>query len=76
MTPPKTRRAYDDGVSGVLFDVTREIIVGSVLIGEGDLHPHAAAMAIIGDTMEEGVYRFPMEDGRTAEVSVRLVTPD
>lgn len=61
---------YVDG-----FRVVVERTVGEVRFGEGEKSPYQAAFEIIGGTGEEGVYRFPHEDGGHVVVSVEWGKP-
>jgi hypothetical protein len=62
----KTDDGYVDG-----FDVTVERVVGTVsLDGEGQFPPHVAAFMLIAEADEQGVFKYPMRDGRTCVVDV------
>jgi hypothetical protein len=51
------------------FDIVVERVVGSVAFGDGPLSPYQAAFEVIAQCGEEGVFRFPLEDGMcTVEV--------
>lgn len=52
-----------------LFSVVVEKVVGEIFEG-GDLSPHVAAFQLIGEVGEDGVYRFPSQDGKTVTVAV------
>lgn len=57
--------AYESG-----FAVVVEREVGYVSFGGGSVPPHVAAFQIIAEADEQGVYKFPMPDGRTCVVDV------
>jgi hypothetical protein len=67
---PRKPRSDADG-----FDVTVEHVVGSVSFTAGGDHPHVTAFRIIADADEDGVYRFPREDGSMQKVTVETVLP-
>lgn len=71
------RDAYevDEGTSGthaVEFDVT--CVIGRVVSHpDGTLSPTMAAWQMIAEHDAEGIYSFPMADGRTARITVEYV---
>lgn len=53
------------------FEVT--CVVGRVELGPGGtMAPSVAALQLIAEHDSEGVYTFPMEDGRTYRVTVEF----
>lgn len=65
---PSSENEHEDG-----FNVT--CTIGRVVFGESGYSPHVAAMILIGQHGAEGVYHFPMEDGRMQEVQIAFIEP-
>jgi len=55
------------------FEVT--CVIGEVTVGPygSDIPPHVAAMDLIARHDAEGIYHFPMADGRTQRVTIEFV---
>lgn len=71
--PRRRDPAIENAIGG--FDVTVETVIGHVELGEGDEHPHAVAFRFIAEHGAEGTYRFPLDSGLAAEVTVRHYLP-
>lgn len=68
----KSKTARGDEVP--LFEVTKEVVVGTVYDGAGEHSPQEAAMLIIARDMDDGKYRFPLENGSLAVVDITIET--